>query len=204
MKELLFQCENLNYNIGYKKIFRDLSFQIFENEWIVLTGENGAGKSTLLRLIASSKKKNFQFFIKNQFRSKVSHLDHNNGLYLSLTLSENINFYKSILKSRISDEEIVKILDAFSLMKRLDDPVRELSEGMKRKAGILRAILPEPSLLLLDEPFNALDINSTGAFLEILEKIKRKSSILMVTHNLEAVSRYMDRNLKLVKGRMEG
>ncbi|HMV46077.1 MAG TPA: ATP-binding cassette domain-containing protein [Leptospiraceae bacterium] len=203
MKTSILSCKNLSYTIGYKKIFKSISFEIFASEFTLLTGENGSGKSSLLKLILqSSKRKEFQW--NDNFNSKninpISYLGHENGLYSSLTLRENLNFFNRILKNPMPESDLNILLERLNLIKRLDDPISTFSEGMKKKSGIIRALLARPLLLLLDEPLNGLDVNSAEAFLNILKTDFKDSAILLVSHEIDKLSKLVKNRLHIYNG----
>lgn len=169
----------MNYSIGYKQIFKNLSFSIYENNFSLLLGENGAGKSTLLKLIFA-RHKGFQF--KKNF--SISYLGHSLGLYTSLTLKENLEFFSKLARFE-NPSRLQHYLEIFSLKKNYLDPVHTFSEGMKKKSSIIRSLLFQPELWLLDEPFNGLDQSSSLILKQILKEFS--GTILLVTHKPEDV-----------------
>lgn len=199
--EEIFSCVSLTYSIGYKKIFKNLNFSLYQNEFSILTGENGSGKSTLLKLISHfSKHKEFKAYPFDKKRPFLSYLGHENGLYSSLSLKENLEFFNGVLPSKRNPEEINFLLKSFNLEKRLEDPVHTFSEGMKKKSGIIRALLPASEILLMDEPLNGLDSKSKDAFLEILKQIKSTTTIVLVSHETESISKIAGRKLVIKSG----
>lgn len=179
----LLTCKELTYSMGYKQIFKKLSFSIQPKERILLTGENGSGKSTLLKLLFSSpNRKEFQW---NPSPISISYLGHEIGLYSSLSLRQNLDYFGSIYPNRMEKDFEMELLESFGLKKRVNDPVSTFSEGMKRKAGLIRALLAGAELLLLDEPLNGLDANSLPILEKHLETVYgRGSAVVLVTHGL--------------------
>ena len=203
MNTSILSCKNLSYTIGYKKIFKNISFEIFSSEFTLLTGENGSGKTSLLKLILqSSKKKEFHWNVKSDSSNLLSYLGHENGLYSSLSLRENLVFFNRILKNPMPETQVADLVEKFQLTKRLEDPVSTFSEGMKKKSGIIRALLARPVLLLLDEPLNGLDTNSVQVFLKILQSDFADTSVLLVAHEIDKISPYVKRRLHLYKGEL--
>jgi|JI10StandDraft_1071094.scaffolds.fasta_scaffold40890_2 heme exporter protein A len=206
MNTSILSCKNLSYTIGYKKIFKNISFEIFASDFTLLTGENGSGKTSLLKLILqSSRKKEFSWdenLLADKERNLISYLGHENGLYSSLSLRENLTFFNRILKHPMPESRINTLLDLFHLTKRLEDPVSTFSEGMKKKSGIIRALLVRPALLLLDEPLNGLDIESTQAFLKVLNTEFADTSILLVAHEIDKISPFVKRRFHIYKGEL--
>jgi len=203
MNTSILSCKNLSYTIGYKKIFKNISFEIFSSEFTLLTGENGSGKTSLLKLILqSSRKKEFQWNVKSDSNNLLSYLGHENGIYSSLSLRENLVFFNRILKKPMPETQVADLVEKFQLTKRLEDPVSTFSEGMKKKSGIIRALLARPSLLLLDEPLNGLDTNSVQVFLKILQSDFADTSVLLVAHEIDKISPFVKRRLHLYKGEL--
>jgi len=200
MKELVI-CKELSYSIGYKKIFTNISFTIFKNEIVLLSGENGSGKSSLLKVILHYFKNSKQFIWEEKSPS-ISYLGHELGLYTSLTLKENLDYFQNISKNK--NFEFDELLDTFKLKKFIHSSVNTFSEGMKRKAGIIRALCPNANLLLLDEPFNGLDNNSSNALKKILLNYKLNiGSVLIVTHEKEKISDLYSREIILSNGNLK-
>ena len=206
MNTSILSCKNLSYTIGYKKIFKNISFEIFASDFTLLTGENGSGKTSLLKLILqSSRKKEFSWeenLLADKEQNLISYLGHENGLYSSLSLRENLTFFNRILKHPMPESRMNTLLDLFHLTKRLEDPVYTFSEGMKKKSGIIRALLARPALLLLDEPLNGLDVESTQAFLKVLNTEFADTSILLVAHEIDKISPFVKRRLHIYKGEL--
>jgi heme exporter protein A len=202
MNTSILSCKNLSYTIGYKKIFKNISFEIFASDFTLLTGENGSGKTSLLKLILQSTRKKEFTWEKNipDNQNLLAYLGHENGLYSSLSLKENLEFFNRILKKPMPENQLADLVDKFQLTKRLEDPVSTFSEGMKKKSGIIRALLARPVLLLLDEPLNGLDTISTQMFLKLLKAEFESTSILLVAHEIDRISPFVKRRLHLYKG----
>jgi len=203
MKESLVSIQNLSIYIGLKPIFKDISFQLFKKETVILSGENGTGKSTLLKAIFQSGEKKEFLWSSQQKAVRLSYLGHELGLYSSLSLMDNLNYFSGILKHSFNKDNLNKLIKSFGLEKRLYDPIYTFSEGMKRKSGILRALLVDPELLLLDEPFNGLDAKSSEIFLDEIREIKNSTSILIVSHDLIRLQKIIDRHLSLENSKLK-
>jgi heme exporter protein A len=197
MKESLVSIQNLSIYIGLKPIFKNISFQLFRREAVILSGENGTGKSTLLKSIFQSGEKKEFLWSAKQKEVRLSYLGHEVGLYSSLSLMDNLNYFSGILNHPINKDNLNKLIKNFGLEKKLYDPIHTFSEGMKRKSGILRALLVDPELLLLDEPFNGLDVRSLEIFLDEIREIKKNTTILIVSHDVDRLLKIIDRHLSL-------
>ena len=173
-----------------------MSLEIQMGDTILISGENGAGKSTLLKtLFQGVERRELIWSSEYPGRQKVSYLGHEIGLYSSLSLYGNLKYFRGVSSHPISSERESELIHGFSLKKKLQDPIYTLSEGMKRKSGILRALIPNPLILLLDEPLNGLDSKSSDVLFGILEEQKRNSALLIVSHELEKFKRICNRHL---------
>ena len=170
---------------------------MFKRETVILSGENGTGKSTLLKSIFQSGQKKEFLWSPKQKEVRLSYLGHEVGLYSSLSLMDNLNYFSGILNHPVNKDNLNKLIKNFGLERRLYDPIHTYSEGMKRKSGILRALLVDPELLLLDEPFNGLDARSSEIFLDEIREIKKNTSILIVSHDVDRLLKIIDRHLSL-------
>jgi len=202
MKESLVTIDNLTITIGLKTVFKSMSFSIYGGESVLLTGENGSGKSTLFKAIFSGQDKKQIHWNKKSERDRVSYLGHELGLYTSLTLGENLEYFSKISKKPFSKSELIGITERFGLAKRVHDPVHTYSEGMKRKAGIIRALMVGAELLLLDEPFNGLDSNSVGILLNLLLELRKSTTYIIVSHETQKIKSIVNRHLHIQNGRI--
>jgi heme exporter protein A len=195
MNQVLVKCLDLDFTIGYKRIFKKLNFQLRESESRLLLGENGAGKSTLLKLIYHGTHIGFQF----PRPIRMSYVGHSLGLYSSLSLKENLLYFAKIAKSTHLDK-LEHWLDLFELKKRFLDPVHTFSEGMKKKSSLIRSLLTGGELWLLDEPFNGLDSKSSEHLKDIIKNFQ--GSILLATHDPLSVQGLVQGEWKLTEGKI--
>ena len=195
---------------------KQVSFQIEPGEWVLLVGPNGAGKTTLLKILATLVLPNqgdFSIFGCKPFRQEkeirrkiglVSREDR--SFYWPLTGRQNLNFFGGLFglsarEIRYKVEEYKEVL-GFSF---LDQRVKEYSSGMRQRLALVRALLHDPDLLLLDEPTQGLDVKTREHFLEFLKMEwiqKRGKTILMVTHQPEEVKKFGQRFFALQQGRL--
>ena len=192
-----------------------ISAQIMNGQWVALLGANGSGKSTLLRLIAgvdAPTKGSVKTLGVTAMSAPVG-VRRGLGVVFQapsldplLTVRENLRAHAAIFGiagSKIS-ARIDALADEVGLKKRLDDRVGALSGGLTRRADLARALLPEPRLMLLDEPVAGLDAASTAGFLDTLARRHappRGMTIVMSTHQFEAAAR-ADRVMMLDGGRL--
>lgn len=204
----ILQCKNLTYSIGYRKILKNISFELKEKECVLLMGENGTGKSTLFKVLSNynSLKDNFIFhesiiqLIRTKKRNLFSYLGHELGLYFSLTLKENLDYFYGVTENGISKSKILELVDRFNLTKRLNDPIHTFSRGMKQKSALIRTFIANPIILLLDEPFTGLDQNSIQILKELISEFKQNNTTFIINHDLEEMKILMDRKFDLKNG----
>ncbi|MCG6169066.1 ABC transporter ATP-binding protein [Leptospira sanjuanensis] len=114
---------------------------------------------------------------------RISYLGHELGLYTSLSLEENLRYFLSIARIEFPKEKVESLLRSFKLWSRREDPIFTFSRGMKQKAALVRALLTGADLILLDEPFTALDRSGLETAIRLLEEHSKNAAVLMVTHD---------------------
>ena len=171
-----------------------VSFQLRPGELLTVFGPNGAGKTTLLRMLGGvMRPTSGQVRVSGApadvasrgWRHRVGIVSHQSLLYGQLTIEENLRFYGELfgltdLKTRIPER-----LASLGLADRGRTPVRDLSRGLKQRAALARALLHDPEVLLLDEPYTGLDPHASGVFREQIASLKDgRRTVVLVTHNL--------------------
>lgn len=210
-KSLCIEVKDLSYHYNKEnKIFEHLNFSLEEGEIVSVVGPNGCGKTTLLNLIAG--------FL-NPINGKVT--NYNNGtskLFSSIVFQDSAllewkSVFRNVELSLISTEKdplerkkiIENYLDVLGIKNHQKKFPKELSGGLRQRTAIARALAPNPKLLLLDEPFSALDLPSKEALKRDLLKIIRNDnkSVMMVTHDIDEAIMFSDKILMLNNGDCE-
>lgn len=190
----MIEVRNLVKRFGLKTILKGLEFEAQPGEFVGLLGPNGAGKTTFLRILASLSRPNLGlvrvagYRLPQQaayVRRRLGVLSHQPLLYGDLTATENLRFYGrmyAVEKFEARQEEVLELVD---LSKRRDDLVRTFSRGMQQRLSIARAVLHDPDILLLDEPYTGLDQDASAMLDEVLKQIAAQGrTVVMTSHDL--------------------
>lgn len=200
------------------KILEDMNFEIQEGEFFVLVGPSGSGKTTTLKLInrlieqtegdiyfQGKKLKDYDI---RELRLGIGYVLQQIALFPNLTVEENIALIPEMKKmnKKLTKEKIEELLEKVGLnpkqyMKRFP---KELSGGEKQRIGILRAIISNPKILLMDEPFSALDPLSKGQLQELIKKLHNEyhMTTVFVTHDMNEALKLADRICLMKKGKI--
>ena len=201
---------NLARRYGRRWALSDVSFQVPAGTVVMVAGRNGAGKSTLFRVLATAIRPDrgtasvagFDVVTaREDVRRATAMLSHQNYLYESLTAKENLQVVASHLG--IGRNGIDGILDQVTLGSRANDPVSTFSAGMRKRLSFARVLLQEPKVVLLDEPYGALDPPGFDLVDAVIADLKRRgTTVLMATHQVERVARFADATITLEQGRV--
>jgi heme ABC exporter ATP-binding subunit CcmA len=187
---------------------RQVSVELETGRCYVLIGENGAGKSTLLRILAGLLRPSFgtvRVFGNNEphhARARIGYMSHAPMLYDELTGTENLRYFASLYPGRecLSPAEV---LNQVGLDPGLPRPLGQYSQGMRQRTSLARVLMAVPELLLLDEPFSNMDVESARQMVELLAKFRHGSrTIVLTTHQRELAAPIADYVLALHAGRV--
>ncbi len=202
----------LTKSFGNLYALRNLSFSLNKGEFLTIFGPNGAGKTTLIRILSTLTKASSgeiriaDFSFENdseKIRRQIGVIAHQTFLYENLTAEENLRFYGRLYDVENLPQKIETLLSEVGLELRKKDFVRTFSRGMQQRLAIARAMLHEPSILLLDEPYTGLDQHASEMLTNWLKRLRSaEQTILMVTHDLEQGMELADRIAVLVKGKL--
>ncbi|MDB5015921.1 MAG: ATP-binding cassette protein [Mucilaginibacter sp.] len=213
----MIKVEHLSKHFGKIKAVDGISFQVQEHENLILLGTSGCGKTTTLKMInrliePSAGKiaidgKNIFDQSPEVLRRGIGYVLQNNGLFPHYTVAENISVVPQLLKwdKKRTEKRVEELLEKLHLSKDcLHVYPNELSGGQQQRVGLARALVADPPVLLMDEPFGALD-NVTRAKIHVefkaLDELKRKT-IIMVTHDVQEAFELGDRICLMDKGKI--
>ena len=193
------------------RVLRDIDLTLAPGEALAVAGPNGAGKTTLLRLLAGLMRPTAGEIRvlgrpltrgDGDVRRALGLVTHQSLLYDDLTLRENLEFVARLYGLDRPRETAFAALEAAGLAGRADEAPRRLSRGLSQRAAIARALLHRPRILLLDEPFTALDAASADRLREELRRrLAEGLGLVIVTHHLSEVWDVASRIAVLVEGR---
>jgi heme exporter protein A len=208
----MIEVRGLVKSFGGKVALEGVDLDVAEGEFLTLVGPNGAGKTTLIRILATlTKPTEGSVHVAgcdlakqgNEVRRSIGLASHQTLLYEDLSAEENLRFYGRMYEVPELEERITALLQRVGLDHRRHDLVRTFSRGMQQRLSIARALLHDPAILLLDEPYTGLDQQAAEVLREVLvAMVGRARTVLMATHNLERGLELCDRAAILVNGRI--
>ena len=205
------QFVDVTRTFGRRRALNRVSLSAEAGTITALLGHNGAGKSTLLSIAAtllqpSSGTVRYGDHAANgsaALRGRIGMLGHDLYLYQELSAAENLRFFARIYNLRDVERRVANGLAQASLTERGDDLVSGYSRGMRQRLALERALIHDPRLLLLDEPFTGLDEASREALRDRLRAARAAGAIIILTtHDIAAIDRLTDARLTLVDGKL--
>jgi len=218
----MIEVRGLVKSFGSKVALEGVDLDVAEGEFLTLVGPNGAGKTTLIRILATLTRPTggsvrvAGYDLAGQgaeIRRRIGLASHQTLLYGDLSAEENLRFYGRMYEVPELEERITALLQRVGLEHRRHDLVRTLSRGMQQRLSLARALLHDPAILLLDEPYTGLDQQAVEVLREVLVALAppklggmkggaKSRTVLMTTHNLERGLELCDRAAILVNGRL--
>lgn len=199
-------------SFGHITALRSIDLQLSKGEFLTIFGPNGAGKTTLLKILATLTKptagrvKISGLNVKEtpeKLRLQIGFISHNTFLYDNLTAYENLKFYGWMYGISGLTEKIRESLGEVGLLGRIQDKAGTFSRGMQQRLSIARAMLHNPSIILLDEPYSGLDQHAAQILRNLLRKLHNGNrTLIMTTHNINQGLELCDRVVVLVEGRV--
>lgn len=178
----MIRVKNVSKKLKDKFVLQDINLEFEEGKMYLLQGHNGCGKTMLLRMLCG--------LISPTSGEVCNDVGYDYGVMIENTsfIEEKTGFYNlkylASVKKKISDEQINGMLEKFDLYSAKDQKVKKYSLGMKQRLGIIQAIMENPKVILLDEPFNALDEKNYNKMLEQLEKEKESGKIIVIAAHM--------------------
>lgn len=206
----MLELKNVTKYYGDFKAVDNLSFKVKDGEIFGLLGVNGAGKTTTFRMIINLLDKNEGTILLDgkpidySVTDKIGFLTEERSLLLKLTVLEQAIFYGTLkgLDKKCIEKRLDVLLERFKISEYKNRKIKELSKGNQQKVQFITAILHEPKLLILDEPFSGLDPINVEEFMKMINELKNKgTSIIFSSHRMEHVELFCDELVILVHGK---
>jgi heme exporter protein A len=179
---------------GRRRAVDGVDLTLYPGDCLALFGPNGAGKTTLMRVIAGLLRPTAgavhvggrSLRDDAAARSQVGLISHQSMLYRALTARENVEFAAKLYGVADPKAAAHRALEQMKILDRRETPVRSLSRGLQQRVSIARAIVHEPHVVLLDEPYTGLDAAGGAALTEMLHILRNAgAALILVTHNVE-------------------
>ena len=190
-------ARQLGKRFGEKRVLRGIDLDLARGGFAVVTGPNGSGKTTLLRLCAGLALPSEGELRVGVQRAQVGYLGHEPLVYRELTALENLDLYGRLYHLPERRERIGMLLERFGLWEARHERVASYSRGMTQRLALCRVLLHEPELLVLDEPYSALDEQGADLLDAQLAELRRERTFLVSTHDPARLEPYATARLEL-------
>jgi heme exporter protein A len=201
MDAALIEARGLDKSFAFSPVLRNVNLTVAGGAGAMVIGRNGAGKSTLIRILAGLSAPtggevllfgSSSRALESDLRRRVGLVAHQSFLYPNLTARENLEFYADLYRLDRAPAGVTGWLARVGLSAAADDRVRTFSRGMEQRLGLARALMPSPKVLLMDEPFAALDAEGAALVATLLrEALARGCAAIITAHEpliLEGIS----------------
>jgi heme exporter protein A len=206
------QVQSIRKHFGHLEALRGIDFELKKGDFLSLFGPNGAGKTTLIRILSALTRPSSGMArvagydvieADPNMRREIGVISHASFLYADLSPLENIRFYATLYGVEQAEERAIEVIEEVGLKARLHDRVRTFSRGMLQRLSIARAIVHNPSILFLDEPYTGLDHHASGILKEQLQALHTdQRTILMTTHDFSRGLEMCDRVAIMARGKL--
>ena len=205
------KAKNISKSFGITKAVNNISFNVASGEIVGLLGPNGAGKTTTIRMILDIFKPDTGSIsvlggpMNETKKNQIGYLPEERGLYQDITLDQCLSYLASLkgLGTKDIKDRLETYLDSFDLLDYRFKKVKEMSKGLQQKAQLITAFIHLPKLVIVDEPFSALDPVNTQMAKDLLrEERANGTAIVMSTHQMNQAEELCDRILLIHKGQI--
>lgn len=199
---IMIKIKNVNKILKKKTVLNGIDLSINEGDFILLRGHNGCGKTMLLRLICGLISPD-EGSISQERELSFGVIIENPAFLLSETAKYNLKYLAAINK-KVTDDEIDELLQQFGLYDVRNKKVRTFSLGMKQRLALVQAIMEKPNVLLLDEPFNAIDDSNLKMIFGLLDSYNEAgNTIIVASHGDYSSSCSFNRIITMSDGKIQ-
>ncbi len=184
----MIRARGLGRRFGEKRVLDAVDLDLARGGFLLVTGPNGSGKTTLLRLVAGLLLPTAGDLSVDAPRERVGFLGHEPLVYRELTALENLDLYGRLYRVPERRERIGMLLERFGLWEARNSRTETFSRGMLQRLALCRTLLHDPELLVLDEPFNALDEEGASLLDRELADLRPRATFVVATHDPERVA----------------
>lgn len=204
------EISHIAKSFGDTKAVVDVSFNVQRGEIFGLLGPNGAGKTTTIRVMLDIFKPESGTVsilggpMDDENKTRIGYMPEERGLYQDVRLERCLLYLASLkdVPHDIARQRLAEYLDRFDLTEHKNKKIKELSKGMQQKAQIITTLLHQPELVVIDEPFTALDPLNVQLVKDLMQALRQQGvTIIMSTHQMHQVEELCDRILLIDKGR---
>lgn len=209
--ESAISAKKLSKVFGNRRALDGVSFELPQGAFLSIFGPNGAGKTTLLRVLStlarvtSGTARLMGVDLKEEpdkARDHIGLISHNSMLYPDLTAEQNLMLYARLYGVEHPEKRVMELLEAVELKHRRLDAVRTFSRGMTQRLSIARALIHDPDVVFLDEPYSGLDPHAVEIFDELIARHREGRTFVMVSHDLQKGFAMCTHALVLARGRV--
>jgi len=203
----MLEIKNLNFGYSNQNIIENLTFEVQVGEIVALKGVSGAGKSTILRLISGLEEPKSGSIILDEiditnvptYSRDIGYVFQDFALFPHLKIADNLKFGISNLSKKVQTEKVLRYAKLFEIEELLKRYPHQISGGQKQRVAIVRSIITEPKVLLLDEPMSALDEDLKCNIRKFLRTILKELKIttIVVTHDKNDAKMICDREIEI-------
>lgn len=199
---MILKLENIYKSYSKKKVLKGVSMQLEAGTLTGVVGENGSGKSTLMRIIAGDISVSKGKIEKN---GKTGYCPQEAILFPEITVREHFQYFSAAynMKAKFSKQRVDELLNYFNYRKYYETRIDNLSGGTRQKLNLSLALLHEPELLVLDEPYNGFDWETYQKFWDYTGILKDKGCAILVVSHLINEKKKFDRIYNLENGKLE-
>ncbi len=205
------ETKKLTKAFGTRRAVDKVSITVPQGAFLSIFGPNGAGKTTLLRMLSTlNRPTSGEAYLmgldlkedSDKAREHIGLISHNSMLYPDLTAEQNLMLYAKLYGIEDPSARVMELLEAVELKHRRLDVVRTFSRGMTQRLSIARALIHDPDVVFLDEPYSGLDPHAVEIFDELIAEQREGRTFVMVSHDLQKGFDMCTHALVLARGRV--